>query len=135
MRAEPRHAEGFYLEDRGGAKLLVRPELREALREAELHRLKGEALSREGDEVEAEACFRRAIHVARHQQARSWELRAAVSLCRLWRAQGTQRKRQEARQLLGPIYGWFSEGFDTPDLREAKALLDALAKAGGPPSS
>ncbi|UCC63308.1 MAG: AAA family ATPase [Anaerolineae bacterium] len=99
---------------------------------AELHRLWGELLlmqsSAEADSEEpfhcAETCFRRAIEIARRQQARSWELRAAVSLCRLWRRQG---KREEARQLLQPIYDWFSEGFDTVDLREARALLDVLA--------
>jgi adenylate cyclase len=96
--------------------------------EAELYRLKGEALSRQGDEVEAEACFQQAMDTARHQQARSWELRAAVSLCRLWRTQGTQSKREEAWRLLKPIYNWFSEGFGTPDLKEAKSLLDALAR-------
>jgi hypothetical protein len=69
-------------------------------------------------------CFERALAVARHQQAKSWELRAAMSLARLWRDQG---KMQQARELLAPVYGWFTEGFDTRDLREAKALLDALA--------
>ena len=62
--------------------------------------------------------------VARAQQAKSWELRAAMSMARLWRDQG---KRDEARELLAPVYGWFTEGFDTLDLKEAKALLDALA--------
>ena len=62
--------------------------------------------------------------MARHQQAKSWELRAAMSLSRLWQHQG---KRDEARELLAPIYGWFTEGFDTADLQEAKALLDELA--------
>jgi predicted ATPase len=62
--------------------------------------------------------------VARHQQAKSWELRVALSLSRLWQRQG---KRTEARELLAPIYGWFTEGFDTADLQEAKALLTALA--------
>jgi predicted ATPase len=72
----------------------------------------------------AEACFRRAIEIARAQQAKSWELRAAMSLARLWRDQGKVR---EARELLAPVYGWFTEGFDTLDLKEAKALLDELA--------
>ena len=72
----------------------------------------------------AEACFRRAIEIARAQQAKSWELRAATSLARLWRDQG---RRTQARDLLAPVYGWFTEGFDTLDLKEAKALLDALA--------
>jgi hypothetical protein len=74
--------------------------------------------------AEAEACFRRALDVAQHQQAKSLELRAALSLSRLWRSQG---KCATARQLLGERYGWFTEGFDTRDLREAKALLDTLA--------
>jgi predicted ATPase len=72
---------------------------------------------------EAEACFQKAIEVARKQQAKSLELRAAMSLSRLWQQQG---KTVEARQLLAPIYGWFTEGFDTKDLREAKALLEEL---------
>jgi predicted ATPase len=65
--------------------------------------------------------------VARHQQAKSWELRAALSLCRLWQCQG---KRAAARELLAPIYGWFTEGFDTPDLQDARALLEELAMEG-----
>ena len=73
------------------------------------------------DAAQAEACFRQAL--ARRQQAKSWELRAATSLSRLWQQQG---KRAEARDLLAPIYGWFTEGFDTADLQEAKALLDEL---------
>jgi class 3 adenylate cyclase/predicted ATPase len=93
--------------------------------EAEIHRLKGELmLSMEGADGEAERCFRRSIEVARAQQARSSELRAAASLARLWRDQG---KRAEARDLLAPVYGWFTEGFDTPDLKDAKALLEALS--------
>jgi predicted ATPase len=74
--------------------------------------------------AQAEACFQHALTIARRQQAKSWELRAAMSLSRLWQRQG---KRREARGLLAPIYGWFTEGFDTPDLREAKALLETLA--------
>jgi predicted ATPase len=77
-----------------------------------------------GNGDEAETCFRQALDVARRQQAKSWELRAAMSLSRLWQHQG---KRAEARELLEEIYGWFTEGFDTADLREAKALLDELA--------
>jgi predicted ATPase len=73
---------------------------------------------------QAEEYFERALTVARMQQARSWELRAAMSMARLWRS---QRKRNEGRDLVAPIYGWFTEGFDTRDLREAKTLLDALA--------
>jgi predicted ATPase len=93
--------------------------------EAELYRLQGELLlarSAEHD-TEAEAHFHQALDVARHQQAKSWELRAAMSLSRLWQEQG---KRAEAHELLTPIYGWFTEGFDTKDLQEAKALLEAL---------
>jgi len=82
----------------------------------------GPGRSVEADET-AEACFRRALDVARAQEAKSLELRAAMSLARLWRDQG---KRTEARALLAPIYAWFSEGFDTGDLIEAKALLDEL---------
>ena len=90
--------------------------------EAELHRLKGELLLQRGDDPEdVEACFRQAIEVAQRQEARSWELRATTSLARLLRQQG---RVTEARDMLAAIYGWFSEGFDTPDLIEAKALLD-----------
>jgi predicted ATPase len=78
----------------------------------------------EPDAAKAEAYFERALSVARQQQAKSWELRAAMSLARLWRDQG---KRSEARGLLAPVYGWFTEGFDTLDLKQAKALLDELA--------
>jgi predicted ATPase len=74
--------------------------------------------------MKVEAHFERALEIARAQQARSWELRAAMSMARLWRDQG---KRATAHCLLAPIYGWFTEGFDTLDLKEAKALLDALA--------
>jgi class 3 adenylate cyclase/predicted ATPase len=94
--------------------------------EAEIHRTAGEVelMSPQPDPAKAEACFERALAVAREQQAKSWELRAAMSLARLWHGQG---KRQQARDLLAPVYGWFTEGFDTLDLKEAKALLDALA--------
>ena len=94
--------------------------------EAELHRLKGELLlMQQGQNVgEAEECFRKAFDTARRQQAKSLELRAAMSLSRLWQQQG---KQEEAHQLLGEIYGWFTEGFDTADLKEAKALLEELA--------
>ena len=80
-------------------------------------------MSPEPDVAKAETYFERALAVAREQQAKSWELRAAMSMARLWRDQG---KRNEARDLLAPVYGWFTEGFDTLDLKEAKALLDAL---------
>jgi predicted ATPase len=110
--------------------------------EAELHRLRGELLLQSGvqspessvfahhaalrmpHEAEAEACFQRALDIAHRQQAKSLELRAVVSLARLWQQQGQQA---EARELLAPIYGWFTEGFDTADLQEAKALLEELA--------
>ena len=94
--------------------------------EAEINRIAGEIalLSPQPDAARAEACFERALVVARKQQAKSWELRAAISMARLWRDQG---KWQQARELLAPVYGWFTEGFDTRDLKEAKALLDVLA--------
>ena len=92
--------------------------------EAELYRLKGELLLMEGDDTEAEASFHRAIKVARRQQAKSWELRATVSLARLWQEQG---KVDEARQMLAGVYGWFTEGFDTLDLKEARAVLEELS--------
>jgi len=93
--------------------------------EAEVHRTAGEIalMSPEPDTAKAEAHFERALAIAREQQARSWELRTAMSLARLWRDQGKQR---QAHDLLGPVFGWFSEGFDTLDLKEAKALLDEL---------
>jgi predicted ATPase len=93
--------------------------------EAEIHRVAGEIAlkSPEPDAAKAQAYFDRALAVARAQQAKSWELRAAMSLARLWRDQG---KRDEAHDLLAPIYGWFTEGFDMLDLKEAKALIDEL---------
>jgi predicted ATPase/class 3 adenylate cyclase len=94
--------------------------------EAEVHRLRGVLLLRQTEtpHAEAETWLQRALDVARRQEAKSLELRAAMSLGRLWQQQG---KRMEARELLAPIYGWFTEGFDTADLQEAKALLEALA--------
>jgi predicted ATPase len=92
--------------------------------EAEIHRLQGEMNLAGGDRAWSEACFVRALAIAREQGAKIWELRAATSLARLWRDQG---RRAEAHDLLAPVYGWFTEGFDTPDLKDAKALLDALA--------
>jgi predicted ATPase len=94
--------------------------------EAELYRLQGELLLKQtiSHASPAETCFLQALDVARRQQARSLELRAAMSLSRLWQHQG---KRAEARQVLAEIYGWFTEGFDTADLQEARALLKALA--------
>jgi predicted ATPase len=94
----------------------------ERLYEAEFYRIKGELLAR-GEESDAEACFREAIEVARRQGAKAFELRAVTGLARLWQRQGRQ---QEAREMLEPIYGWFTEGFDTPDLEEARALLAEL---------
>jgi predicted ATPase len=93
--------------------------------EVEVHRTAGEIAWRapQRDGAKAEAYFDRALAVARQQQAKSWELRAAMSMARLWRDQG---KRDEARYLLAPVYGWFTEGFDTRDLKEAKALLEEL---------
>jgi predicted ATPase len=94
--------------------------------EAEVHRTAGEIALKPPapDAAKAKIYFERALEIARAQQARSWELRAATSLARLRRDQG---KRDEARALLAPVFGWFTEGFDTLDLKEAKALLDALA--------
>jgi predicted ATPase len=93
---------------------------------AEAYRLQGALLLRQAvpDAAQAEACFHQALAIAHRQQAKSWELRAAMSLSRLWQYQG---KWEEALELLAPIYGWFTEGFDTADLQEAKALLEELA--------
>jgi adenylate cyclase len=93
--------------------------------EAELYRLRGDALVKSGlvPTSEAESCFRRAVEISRQQQAKSFELRAAVSLARLLRQQG---KGEEARTILKEIYGWFTEGFDSPDLKHARVLLDEL---------
>jgi predicted ATPase len=95
--------------------------------EAEVNRIAGEVAlkSPTPDTEKAEKYFDRALTVARQQQAKSWELRAAMSMARLWRSQG---KPQQARELLAPVYGWFTEGFDTLDLKQAKALLDELAQ-------
>ena len=96
------------------------------MHEAEVTRIAGEIALKapQSSATKAEAYFERALAVARKQQAKSWELRAAMSMARLWRDQG---KRDEARELLSPIYGWFTEGFDTLDLKEAQMLLDELA--------
>jgi predicted ATPase len=93
--------------------------------EAELHRLKGSLLLQQSPDnhTEAETCFHQAIAIAQSQQAKSWELRAATSLATLWQSQG---KRQDAYDLLAPVYEWFTEGFDTADLKDAKILLDEL---------
>jgi predicted ATPase len=114
--------------------LIVVNNSRERHWEAELYRLKGEQLLAQAGKRrkakgkkqpwgEVEACFHQALQIARRQQAKSWELRAAMSLARLWQQQG---KRAEARELLAPVYDWFSEGFDTADLQDAKALLAVL---------
>ena len=96
------------------------------LMDPELLRLKGELLIAldPGAKADAEVAFCQAIDIAQRQSSKSWELRAAMSLARLWRDQG---KLQQARELLAPVYGWFTEGFDTRDLKEAKALLEELA--------
>ena len=92
--------------------------------EAIVHRVHGELLTQSTkDRSKAEACFQKAIEIAQRQNAKSLELRAAVSLGRLWRDQG---KQAEARDLLAPVYGWFTEGFDTADLKDAKAVLEAV---------
>jgi predicted ATPase len=122
--------------------LAVAGKTRERFYEAELYRLKGELTLQsrvQGPrssitqhptpstqaEAEAEACFLKAIEIARQQQAKSWELRAATSLARLWQSQG---KTREAHSLLSEIYNWFTEGFDTKDLQEAKALIEELSR-------
>ena len=94
--------------------------------ETQVYRTAGELslMSPKPDAAKAETYFQRSLAVARQQQAKSWELRASMSLARLWRDQG---KLQQARELLAPIYGWFTEGFDTSDLKEAKVLLEELA--------
>ena len=99
---------------------------KERWHEADIHRIAGEItlLSQRPSAANAETYFERALSVARAQQAKSWELRAAMSMARMWRDQG---KHQQARDLLAPVYGWFTEGFDTLDLKQAKVLLDALA--------
>ena len=97
----------------------------DALWEPEVHRLTGDLLLRRNPSAadRAEASYRRAIERARWQEAKSWELRAATSLARLWGEQGRQT---EARELLAPVYGWFTEGFDTADLKDAEALFEEL---------
>jgi tetratricopeptide (TPR) repeat protein len=108
--------EAFLIADKYGSYFL----------EAELYRLKGTLLLQQSPDntAEAEPCFHQAITIAQNQSAKSWELRAATSLAQLWQSQG---KRQEAYDLLAPVYNWFTEGFDTADLQDAKALLDELA--------
>ena len=113
----------------GGVQMLhaqSKPPAKERLFEAEICRIAGEIalLSSQPDAAKAKAYFERALAVSRRQQTKSCELRAAMSMARLWRDQG---RSQQARELLAPIYGWFTEGFDTLDLKEAKALLKELA--------
>ena len=93
---------------------------------AELYRHKGQLLLRQGHSHAVEELYRKALNIAREQEAKLWELRAAASLARLRRDQG---RHAEARDLLAPVYGWFTEGFDTPNLKEAKALRDELTCA------
>ena len=109
----------------------------ERYHEAELHRLKGELLlSAEcgvrSAEWTPEECFQKALDIARHQQAKSLELRAATSLARLWQSQD---KRQDATELLASVYEWFPEGFDTADLTDARSLLDELDAEKMPPTA
>jgi class 3 adenylate cyclase/predicted ATPase len=123
------HAEVSQFDDawhRVGEAMTVMEAAKEKWWEPEVNRIAGEIAlkSPEHDAAKAEAYFGRALTVARQQQAKSWELRAAMSLARLWRGQSKQR---QARELLAPVYGWFTEGFDTRDLKEAKALLEELA--------
>ena len=103
---------------------IERPGWEERLYYAEILRLKGWMLSLKGDLEGAERNFLASLDWARRQQAKMWELRTSTSLARLWQSQG---KRQDAYELLAPVYGWFTEGFDTKDLQDAKALLDELA--------
>ena len=110
-----------YLTDRLGAKIVERTGMRWFA--AELNRHKGQLLLRQGHTEAAEQLYRRALSIAAEQEAKLWELRAAASLARLRRDQGRDA---EALDLLAPVYGWFTEGFATPDLKEAKALLDEL---------
>ena len=102
---------------------IARPGWEERSHLAEVLRLKGWMLQRQGQLAAAEENYLASLDVAREQQAKSWELRTSTSFARLWQSQG---KRKEALELLKPIYNWFTEGFDTKDLKEAKALLDGL---------
>jgi predicted ATPase len=118
---------------RGGQRVTAQETVRKGLEmasatgehmwDAELHRLKGLLLLAENKLDESQIAFERSLEIARHQQANSLGLRAATSLARMW---GEQGRHGEARDLLAPVYGWFTEGFDTGDLKEAKALLDEL---------
>ena len=115
--------EGLNIVVRG---LAVSDETGERSHDAELNRLKGQILLQQSldNATDAESCFQTAISIAQHQSAKSWELRAATSLAKLWQSQG---KRDEARELLEPVCSWFTESHDTADLKDAKALLDELS--------
>src|SRR5262249_55054400 len=117
-----RYEEGLEAVEEGSERAI---EFEERAADAELHRVRGELLAASGrsSPEEVEICFRAALDIARKQQAKTFELRAATSLARLWSDRGD---RQRARDLLAPIYGWFTDGFGTRDLIEAKALLDAI---------
>ena len=122
--AEAQQAVGQLAEARGtiSTALAIAAQTGEFREDADLHRLDGDLLLATGGSAdEAAARYQRALAIAREQGARSFELRAATSLARLWRDQG---KRTEARDLLAPVYGWLTEGFDTRDLQDAKALLE-----------
>ena len=124
IEAEADGAEGALT--RISEALMLSTETGEHWTDAFLYRIRGEILLKRDPRNSAptEEAFLTAITIAREQQARSFELRAAMSLARLWRDQG---KPHQAGELLAPVYGWFTEGFDTPDLKEAKALLEELA--------
>jgi len=111
--------------ERGLAALdRIPPELRDVTLASEIRRVRGDLLLRRNERDEGERQLQQAIEMARRRSERSLELRATTSMARLWRAQG---RRHEAHQMLGEIYNWFNEGFDTADLREAKTLLDELS--------
>jgi predicted ATPase len=120
-----RYEEGLEAVEEGSQRAI---EFEERAADAELHRVRGELLAVSGrsSPEEVEICFRAALDIARKQQAKTFELRAATSLARLWSDRGDQ---QRARDLLAPIYGWFTDGFGTRDLIEAKALLDAIGES------
>ena len=123
------HAELGHFDEawrRIGEAITVMETTKEKWCEAEVYRTAGEIalISPEPDVAKAEAYFERALVIARQQQAKSWELVAATSMARLWRDQG---KPQQARELLAPVYNWFTEGFNTRNLQQAKAMLGALA--------
>jgi predicted ATPase len=134
MLAEAYHASGQCHEGLAIANeaLMLVDQYSERWYEAELHRIQGELLLSQSEEHDlvAESYFHQAISIAHDQHAKSWELRAATSLAKLWQS---QHKRQEAYDLLAPVYNWFTEGFDTADLIEAKSLLGELCVARGGP--